>query len=66
MDDADRAADMIEDAERDALRRASRLASTMPVGEPGECSYCGEYFARLVNDACGRCRDKRAKYHLTT
>lgn len=37
---------------------ARKKAQAMPTGEPGECEWCGEYFARLVNGACGRCRDK--------
>lgn len=46
-----------------------RKASSIPKGEPGECHYCGEEFARVVEVidpvtedkvcACGRCRDKR-------
>jgi len=44
---------------------ARRQAAEIPKGEPGECFYCGEHFARVVyipsvdECACGRCRDKR-------
>lgn len=34
------------------------LHKPMPTGRPGECDLCGEYFARLVDGACGFCRDK--------
>ena len=27
-------------------------------GAPGECDWCGDYFVRLVNGACGRCSDE--------
>ena len=33
-------------------------AAKIPVGEPGDCDLCGEYFTRTVNGHCGRCRDK--------
>lgn len=46
-----------------------RKAADIPKGEPGECWYCGEEFARVVEVidpatenkvcSCGRCRDKR-------
>jgi len=35
-----------------------RMAGEFVRGEPGECDWCGGYFARLVNGACGRCRDE--------
>lgn len=46
-----------------------RKAQQIPAGQPGECWYCGEEFARVVEVvdpatqdkvcSCGRCRDKR-------
>lgn len=57
-DEADRAQDLERMSNEDALRAAREKAQAMPTGEPGECEWCGEYFARLVNGACGRCRDK--------
>lgn len=35
-----------------------RAAANIPKGEAGECEECGEYFERIVNGHCGRCRDK--------
>ena len=34
-------------------------ASKIPAGEAGECDLCGEYYARIVNGVCARCRDRR-------
>ena len=39
------------------LNVARMAAARIPVGEPGECDYCGEEFSRLVGGACARCRD---------
>lgn len=46
-----------------------RCANCVPSGQPGECYYCGEWFARVVTvedsatespvEACGKCRDAR-------
>lgn len=58
MDDADRADDRIEEVKSDALGVIRRAIADMPAGEAGECDFCGESFARIVNGACGRCRDK--------
>ena len=57
-DEVDRAQDLERMSNEDALQAARKKAQAMPTGEPGECEWCGEYFARLVNGACGRCRDK--------
>lgn len=57
-DEVDRAQDLERMSNEDALRAARKKAQSMPTGEPGECEWCGEYFTRLVNGACGRCRDK--------
>lgn len=57
-DDADRAQDTIEGRDTAALEKVQRRLLKTPVGEPGECEWCGDYFARLVSGACGRCRDK--------
>ena len=58
MDDADRAGENIEERDAYALEEARRKAKAIPVGEPGECDYCGGTFSRIVNNACGHCRDK--------
>ncbi|MAK43183.1 MAG: conjugal transfer protein TraR [Spongiibacter sp.] len=49
----------LQERERDAaLERIRKSVADMPKGAPGECAECGEYKIRLVNDLCGRCRDK--------
>lgn len=45
-----------------AVRQVQQRASDIPKGEPGECDACGEYFERVVNHMCGRCRDKEFEY----
>ena len=40
-----------------SIAAAKRKAAEMPEGEPGDCNLCGEYKARLVGGACGRCSD---------
>lgn len=57
-DEVDRAQDLERMSNEDALRAARKKAQSIPTGEPGECEWCGEYFTRLVNGACGGCRDK--------
>ena len=59
MDELD-IAEMNESLQRDNLVQNVRNAAlNIPIGEPGECFYCGETFSRLINKACGRCRDAR-------
>lgn len=58
MDDIDFAQEKQEKIHEDRIERARLRATEMPKGEPGGCDYCGEYFTRLVNGACGRCRDE--------
>lgn len=46
-----------------------RKAAAIPAGRSGECDFCGEHFARVVEvthphtgevvESCGRCRDRR-------
>ena len=62
-DEADRASYFIESVVDDHVKEAMRRASEIPIGEAGECQGCGDYFTRLVDDLCGRCRDKFAKYY---
>jgi RNA polymerase-binding transcription factor DksA len=57
-DEIERAANLTTEMEEASVRAIRNAASKIPAGEPGECEYCGEYFIRLVNGACGRCRDK--------
>ncbi len=62
-DEADRASYFIESVVDDHVKEAMRRAAEIPIGEAGECQGCGDYFTRLVDDLCGRCRDKFAKYY---
>lgn len=48
----------IENAINDGVGAASRAVAMMPVGNPGDCDFCGEYSGRLVKGACSPCRDK--------
>lgn len=48
----------IESVIDDHVRDAMRAAQAIPVGNPGICDFCGEHFGRLVDGACGFCRDK--------
>jgi hypothetical protein len=61
-DEADRADDRIENAKADGISEASRAVAAMPVGNPGECSGCGEMSGRLVNGYCAPCRDRYARF----
>ncbi len=57
-DEADRSSYFIESVIDDHVKEAMRRAAEIPQGSPGDCAYCGEWYGRLVNDACGFCRDK--------
>jgi hypothetical protein len=57
-DEADRANYFIESVIDDHVNDAMRRAAEMPHGIAGDCQYCGEWYGRLINDACGFCRDK--------
>lgn len=58
MDDVDISNERAQNHEEAAIAAARAKAAGIPKGEAGVCDYCGEYFERLVNGACGRCRDK--------
>ena len=58
-DNADEAFELSEAELDDAVSKARKKASEIPVGVPGECYFCERYFTRLVNDACARCRDEQ-------
>ena len=62
-DEADRASYFIESVVDDHVKEAMRIAAEIPVGIPGECDGCGEFFTRLVDGMCGRCRDKYARFY---
>lgn len=57
-DPIDAADYFIESVIDDGVAEAMRRAAEIPVGVPGDCDHCGETFARLVNGACGFCRDR--------
>jgi len=52
--------DSLENREQDLKDKkiAAICATPIAAGKPGDCDFCGEYFTRLVNGACGGCRDK--------
>lgn len=58
MDDIDATNERTQAEEAAAVAAARKAAAAIPKGEPGECEYCGYKFTRLVNGACGRCRDE--------
>jgi len=62
-DEADRAELYIESVIDDHVKEAMRQAAEIPVGEAGECSSCGEWSMRLVDETCAPCRDKFANYY---
>lgn len=62
VDEADKAEQRIEEAVSDGINEASRAVAAMPVGEPGECSGCGNESLRLVNGYCAPCRDRYARF----
>lgn len=65
-DDEEIASDAYQNICDDAVNRARTKASKIEVGAPGECSFCGSNFPRVVDrvmpdgenvQACGKCRD---------
>lgn len=56
-DFADRSVETNELFDDVAIKEVQRKAALIPVGAPGDCVYCGEYFERVVKDHCGHCRD---------
>lgn len=64
-DEIDVTNDRVESETALLVADVSRKAATIPTGQPGDCFYCGEHFARVVyvesvgEECCGRCRDKR-------
>lgn len=59
VDEVDKTVEDMEVAEAAKLRSIQAAAKAIPAGQPGHCEFCGEYFSRLVNGVCARCRDKR-------
>lgn len=61
MDELDLAEEREYIARQDALRAIQNAAEKFDPGISGECDTCGEYFGRIVNGLCARCRDKYKK-----
>jgi len=57
----DQASEKEQVARDAAIANVQAAAARIPVGEPGECTECGDYFARLVGGRCGFCRDGRRR-----
>ncbi len=57
-DEADRADIYIENTIDDAIAKAYRAVADWDNGKPGVCDFCGSESSRLVDGACGWCRDK--------
>ena len=57
MDEVDVAQEHLAAEEEVRNIEASRRASSIPKGVPGECDFCGEWSGRLIGGACAPCRD---------
>ena len=57
-DEIDHAQDREQATTGSAVAYVRAQAAKIKEGTTGDCDLCGEYFARIVNGACGRCRDK--------
>lgn len=64
MSENEKLVDVLDLAARNTDRERSfevaeirKRAASIPVGEPGDCEECGQYFTRTVDGYCGRCRD---------
>ena len=62
-DDADKASYFIESVIDDHVKEAMRKAADIPKGTAGECTSCGEWSMRIVDETCAPCRDRFAKYY---
>lgn len=60
-DDIDLANDQVDRVTALAEQQARQRAAQIPIGEPGECSVCGEDMPRLVYGRCAPCRDGRQR-----
>lgn len=59
MDEVDISEEREYIARENSLRAVRLAAERFDPGVAGECAYCGQYFTRVVNSACARCRDER-------
>lgn len=58
-DEADEANENRDKEEARGIQAAREQAARIPVGNAGECDFCGEWTGRLVRGACAPCRDRR-------
>ena len=58
MDEVDRQLERDSILDEANLKAIRQRAAAIPVGQPGECEYCGFESKRLVGGACAPCRDK--------
>ncbi len=56
-DEADIASIYMEALDEISIQQIRKQVAMIPEGVAGDCDYCGDYFERLVNAHCGRCRD---------
>jgi len=57
-DEVDLTNERIQAEQSANLAAICRKAAEMPKGKPGDCELCGEWWGRLVEGVCARCRDK--------
>ena len=58
MDEVDRQLESDSILDEANLKAIRQRAAAIPVGQPGECEYCGHESKRLVGGACAPCRDR--------
>lgn len=58
MDEVDRQLERDSILDEANLKAIQQRAAAIPVGQPGECEYCGLESKRLVGGACAPCRDR--------
>ena len=63
IDPIDRADYFIESVVDDHVKEAMRKAAEIPKGTAGECTSCGEWSMRLVDETCSPCLDKFARFY---
>jgi len=56
-DDADKSSLNQEILENARIENTRLQAAKFVPGVAGECDKCGEYYLRIVNGYCARCRD---------
>ena len=59
-DEVDNANDSYQDLNDRNISAIRSRAAMMPDGISGDCDGCGEWYARVVNGLCARCRDSQS------